>query len=41
MILDISGIHYMDPSGAHMLKNIAEEFREMNISFYIAGTSGK
>lgn len=41
MILDISGIHYVDPSGAKAIRAIAEEFNELNIPFYIAGTSGK
>ncbi|XKL65796.1 hypothetical protein PGB90_009216 [Kerria lacca] len=39
VIIDISGIHYIDPSGAKMIRTIAEEFREMKIPLYIAGTS--
>lgn len=40
VVLDISGIHYLDPSGAQAVRSIAEEFQEINIPFYIAGTSG-
>lgn len=39
VILDISGIHYVDPSGAKAIKTVAEEFHELNIPLYIAGTS--
>lgn len=40
LILDFTALSYIDPSGVVMLKNIGEEFKNIQIPIYIAGCSG-
>lgn len=39
IILDLSGFHYMDPSGAVALQSLATDFHSIGITIYGAGTS--
>lgn len=41
LIMDFSSVSYMDPSGAAMLKNEINNFKLLNVLFYIAACSGK
>lgn len=41
LIMDFSGLSYIDPSGISTMKIIAEDFRRIDIPIYIAGCSGE
>lgn len=41
VVLDFSGLSYIDPSGAQMLKGIVESFQKLDILLYISGSSGR
>ncbi|KAI4488472.1 hypothetical protein M0802_011578, partial [Mischocyttarus mexicanus] len=40
LILDFSAVAYIDSSGVNMLKNLINEYNEINVSVYITGSSG-
>ncbi|XP_015171819.1 PREDICTED: solute carrier family 26 member 10-like isoform X1 [Polistes dominula] len=40
LILDFSAVTYIDSAGVNMLKNLINEYNEINVSVYITGTCG-
>lgn len=41
IILDFSCLTFIDPSGVNALKTLQEDYKELGISIYITGSSGK
>ncbi|XP_043488517.1 sulfate transporter-like [Polistes fuscatus] len=40
LILDFSAVVYIDPAGVNILKNLINEYNEINVSVYITGSCG-
>lgn len=41
IILDFSAITYIDPVGVQLLRNMANEYSQLDVAMYVANCSGK